>query len=382
MEQDTVVAACASTAIWMSTNTLAQRYRLVEFTTSQITQFANQYVLHNRAMPSDGLAPEQMLHALRTMGYTPLLIGLSDANRSKHLIYSYVESKIPVILLMQLSTGGDHSIVAISHGYQAPVNDPELIEVTWPGEIPLSFARSSEWVPNFLVNDDQRGPYRRLRFLQPDPNKLRAQLKSCSNPLTDAEIANLGIEAWKCPVAVDMNMDAVSYPGGDVVGNLWGAIVPLPQGVSLTCDQAERKAARLIRFRLWQTSIDPPDGMVLRTFLISSNEYKHRVEQTDMDIFVKLLYRSKPMPRWIWVTEISSVDSYNSTSQSRLLINGEVIIDSTSNQWTEDFVAFHYIDQSMMSVVATMQTEHQHAEEALTSMWVARRRNSYQGVIN
>lgn len=383
MEQDTVVAACASTSIWMSTTTLAQRFRLQECSTSQITEYANEYYLHNRPMPSDGLVPEQMIHALRVMGYDPLLLqNLPDTKGSRHLIYSYVESKIPVILLIQLASGGHHTVVVVSHGHETPIDNPDLITVNWPGEDPLEFSRSSNWVSHFLINDDQRGPYRKLTFLECDPSELQSKLESGPTPLTSQQVSDLGIEQWKCPISINTELNTVGIDGGEAIGNIWGAIVPLPHGVTLTSEQAERKAAHLIRFWHSLSSIKPPEGLVLRTYMISSSEYKKRLNATDMDDFVRLLYRGKPMPRWIWVTEISSVASYNAASLDQWLIKGEVIIDSTSSQWTGDFLAFHYIDESMKGVVFTMLPEHKDAEEALDRMWVAEQCSSYHGVIN
>lgn len=382
MEQDTVVAACASTSIWMSLATLDQRYLLQQRTSSEITEIANQFLLTNRAMPSDGLVPEQMIQALSHMEYDPLLLIMSSPTDSKHLIYSYVESKIPVILLMQLASGGNHTIVAVAHGYEAPINNPATIEVRWPGEAPLRFSRSSEWIPNFLVNDDQRGPFRTLRFLQPDPVAIRTQLETGTNLLTPDQVDALQVEDWNCPVEIDMDMPTIGLNGGEELGNLWGALVPLPPGVTLTSEQAERKAAHLIRFWHDLTSINLPDGLVLRTYLIASNDYKKRLEQTNMDDFVKLLYKGKPMPRWIWVTEISSVGTYNNVARDHLLIFGEVIVDATSNQWTGDFLAFHYIERSSRGIVVTMLPEHQDAEEALVKYWYSDNRIPYIGVAN
>ncbi len=121
MEQDTMVAACATTAIWMATEPLAHRFGMREHATAEITEIANQYLAQHRPMPSDGLLLEQMVHALRTMGYNPVVFGVDDQQQAKHLVYSYVESSIPPILLCRLASGGDHTVVAVAHGYEFPV---------------------------------------------------------------------------------------------------------------------------------------------------------------------------------------------------------------------------------------------------------------------
>lgn len=377
MEQDAMVAACASVALWMSTTTLARRFALTECSTNEITERATQYLVQNRPMPSIGLHYDQMIHVLRTMGYEPILLGAIEQKEAKHSIYSYVESEIPPILLCRLATGEDHSIVVVGHGYQLPLEKLALTKVSWLDEPPLVFARSSEWVPYYLIHDDQRGLYRKLTFIEPNRSLLEACVRK-AHPGID--VNNLGLDEWYCPVAIDMNMPNAEYLGGEEIANVWGIIVPLPPNVLLTSEEAERKSARLIRYWHWRNDLPIPDDLVLRTYLIPSNEYKRRIEDSKMDTFVKRLYRGKPMPRWIWVTEISSIDSFNSPEPSKWLIDGEVIIDATSNPWTPDFLAFHYIRDNM-GIVATMKPEHRDAEQALQRRWFSPKDTRYPGWI-
>jgi len=84
------------------------------------------------------------------------------------------------------------------------------------------------------------------------------------------------------------------------------------------------------------------------------------------------------MPRWIWVTEISSIDSYNSPQPSRWLISGQVIIDATSSALTPDFLVFHYICDET-GYLATMTPEHEDAEEALIRIWIGPGDRPYPG---
>lgn len=377
MEQDTMVAACASVALWMCTNTLAHRFGLTEYSTTEITEIANQYLCQSRVMPSEGLLCEQMIHTLRTMGYDPLFIEARSQQETKHLIYNYIESEIPPILLCRLATGGNHAIVGIGHGYQLLTEKPMLNKIEWESEMPLLFARSSEWVPHFLVNDDQRGLYRKLTFVKPDAGSLEGRIRK-AHPKVDT--GNLCLSEWRCPVAINMNMPTAGYLGSEQIANIAGIIIPLPEGVPLTSEQAERKAALLIRYLHWLIRKPPQDNLVLRTYLIPSNDYKRRIEGSKMNVFVKRLYRGKPMPRWIWVTEISSVDSYNATKPSKWLIKGEVIIDATSNPLAPDFVALHYVMPDM-GIVTTMKPEHDDPEQALEELWISNQDTTYTGWI-
>ena len=377
IEQDTMVAACASADIWMSTTIMGTRFGLQQQSTSEITNLATQYQIQNRPMPSEGLVTEQMLHCLRAMDYAPLLIGVYNQNQAKHDIYSYIESEVPPILLCEFPpfTSEGHVIVGVGHSYSIPNTNPFKSELKWPGEPPLEFARSSEWIPSILVNDDQRGPYRKLSFI--DIETFVAKINS--NYLS-INVGDLNLEKFKCPITIDVNMPSSGYRDGEEIGNIWGIIIPLPPGVLLTAEQAERKGARLIRWWHLRNGIPLPQDLVLRTYLTPSNEYKNRAMVSGMDPFVKSMIAGKPMPRWVWVTEVSSVNSYNSPKPKDWLVNGQVIIDATSNAFTPDFLLFHYIIDSQ-AVLVTMRPEHKDAEQAFSHWWSNKRASKYAGWI-
>jgi hypothetical protein len=373
MEQDTMVSACATTAIWMSTTTMGQRFSLPQLTTSEITELATQYFLTERSMPSGGLVAEQMTHCLRAMAYSPLLsMYFQDNKEILHTVYSYVESEIPPILLCNMATGGaEHAIVAVGHGYQLLVSNPAKVALDWPNDVPLVFSRSSEWVPYFLVHDDQRGPYRKLT-----PIDLDSRNPSLVDRITQAhpgiDTGNLELDKWLCPVAIEMP------DGREEIVNIWGIIVPLPQGVILTCAQAEAKSAYVIRLWHWLRSLPLRDDLVLRTYLVPSNEYKNRIRNSQMNSFVRSVIVGKPMPRWIWVTEIGSVRSYNSANPANWLVSGQVIIDATSNEFTPDFLVFHCILNGR-GYLATMKPDHDDAEHAMSTYWHSSQDNEYPG---
>lgn len=379
MEQETMVSSCASASIWMSTATMSQRFGLQQRSTSEITQLASQYLIKQRPMPSEGLLVEQMVHCLRAMGYDPILVDTMNTRQAKHTIYEYIESEIMPIILCSFATGGDHALVGVGHGYELPQLNPKKTAIEWPGEPPLEFSRSSEWVPYILVNDDQRGPYRKFTFIEndSDTNVLADRIRR-AHP--EVNICDLQLEEWNCPVTIDLEMPAVGYSAGEDIANVWGIIVPLPTGVILTAEQAEGKSARVITLWHWLNSIPMPKRMVLRTYLVPSNEYKERIKESEMDPFVKGLLRGKPLPRWIWITEISSIASYNSPDPEKWLINGQVLIDATGNAFTPDFLFFHYIVNNH-AILATMVPEHQNAEQALSRYWESNMDLPYRGYV-
>jgi len=219
-------------------------------------------------------------------------------------------------------------------------------------------------MPTILVNDDQRGPYREMRFL--DGQTWAARM---AEQQPEARVSDLDLERLRCPISIDLDMPFSGRTGGgEDLANIWSMIIPLPQGVMLSAEQAERKSARVIRWWHLRRGVSLPEDMVLRTYLAQSSNYKSRARASGMSPFVKMMISGKPMPRWIWVTEVSSVDSYNSASPPDWLINGQVIVDATGNAFTPDFLLFHYIIDNH-AVLVTMKPEHGDAEEAFGHHW-------------
>jgi len=122
IEQDQQVSACATAAIWAASACCFDRLGLGYFSTTEITEIATSTdIKSGRSFPSEGLAVSQMLWALRTMGYDPLLYEDFDYESAKHTIYTYVESGIPVICGIEL-TEGKHAITIIGHTYNIRQN--------------------------------------------------------------------------------------------------------------------------------------------------------------------------------------------------------------------------------------------------------------------
>lgn len=372
MEQDGMVAACATTSLWMSTTILAQKFGQRQLSTSEITQKATECIVGNRPMPSHGLNADQMIYCLRDMDYDPLLEQVYDQRGAAFSLYSFIESEIPPILLCDLASGGHHTLVGIGHGFQTPVTDPQRNQADWPDEPPLSFARSNEWVPYFLVNDDQRGIYRKIHILNIPEENLIQELKDVIVKYhPDADLNDLNLHEWKCPILIDNDLPHadISEKTEPEIANILGILVPLPHGVVLTAEQAEAKAARVIRLWHWTNQKTVPTNLVLRTYLSPSNEYKERIANSSIHSFVKYMIQGKPMPRWIWISEISSIDNHNTPNPNNRLLLGEVLNDATSGALTPDFLSFHLVDDEE-GILATMMPEHKDTEEALIDFWV------------
>jgi len=309
------------------------------------------------------------MQALKMMGYGPVIFGETDPFEALYEVYCYVESEIPPVLLLALPDGNYHAVTAVGHAHKRPLQSAIHITIERLRKTILKYYRSSEWVPYFYVNDDQRGIYRELRFLEPIPAEIkRGIIANQRNAGLSAKIA-VDLKKWHCPVSIKIDSTLPNVPK-ETIANLWGVIVPLPKGVTLTHMEAESKAVDIIYRCATRRKLTLPDDLVLRAYLTRSNHYKSKLaERTDMSNFVRVFYQGKPMPRWLWIFEMSTSKLMNTARLDDIRIRGELVLDATSNPWPNDFVAFHWIDASNMGNLITMSQDDAGINIALSGMW-------------
>lgn len=383
LEQDARVASCASAAIWMSTASIAARFDLPTYTTAEITEFATAYVVGERILPSGGLSVEQIAEALRRMGYDPLALPARTSPQGMEVVYPYVESGIPPILFLQL---GDrfHAMTAVGHTFDVRRQPSDPTQVYW-GDDPIRVWRSWQWADALLVHDDQRGPYRRLEFLDFSTEELRTEIQAIYGQIPGFDVDSLKLEEWRCPVRIDCSLpywesrNQTPWPRSQI-GNLWGMVVPLPTGISLTAPEAHDKVARILK--IWYDGLgrDMPEDLYLRTYLTESNAFKERMAQTPgLHRYARRMYLGKGMPRWLWVTEVAFRHEALTPRLSDQRIRGEVLLDPNSSPWVPDFVALHMPIGNGEGHLTTMRPHDSDVQAALVEGgWLLHGDNSYR----
>lgn len=102
-EQDQVVAACATSALWsvfQGTGLLFQHQILSPFA---ITEAASErFPVEERTLPNRGLTTAMMVHAIRRLGLEPHLVNVSEEYVLKGTLYAYLRGHIPMILGIEL----------------------------------------------------------------------------------------------------------------------------------------------------------------------------------------------------------------------------------------------------------------------------------------
>jgi hypothetical protein len=343
MQQDTLVSACASAALWVASTHMATEHapQYQSYCTPTITDMATRYALSTgRPMPSGGLTPDQMMTALQGMGYEPVPYVPESAFEARNILYRYIESEIPVIMGIKFTQGG-HAVTAIGHTFDAKFT-PSVETFKLSTGKTLSITRTSEFVPRIIIQDDAGGPFRFLEFM--DWEKAVDEKR-----LTKRNVKELKAR-YSCPVILDKGS------GDEGVGFLMVLVVPLPSGIMLDGYGAEERAIALYSTACGQWGIKPPKLTVFRTFLFPSNNFKNSYEDVTIEGDTRTLIRElrrQLMPKWIWVTEVS--DHKDFLNNGRVL--GQIIQDSASHATSPDF--FDLIAVHLPGLLAVVRPDRQ-----------------------
>jgi hypothetical protein len=171
-EQDSVLAACATTAIWSMLNKAAVDFHTILKSPSQITKDADNVSYDgSRLFPNRGLNVLQICLAIFNSG---LVSEVKQANISithnkkscnvvsntylKKIVSAYAPIGIPIILVVKVPTDGQHGLHAITiSGFKS---DP--IQAITPRTEAVFL---SENIDRVYAHDDQWGPFARVNLV-------------------------------------------------------------------------------------------------------------------------------------------------------------------------------------------------------------------------
>jgi hypothetical protein len=333
IQQDTMVMVCAQASIWMAARYMsdyARFDRFEEYLPYEITESASLYLSWlGRTLPCEGLSVHQMVNALSNMGYSPVLYlklpGQEQGWDPINLIYSYVESQIPVIV-----TVPDHAITVIGHTFNPNPDIPSGPVVS-----------SHSWLEAFIVHDDNIGPYRLL-------------------PVSNDALRNLTIN----PKLNDL-LAPSDWCYRTAIDDIDGVIIPLPEKVYLLGAYVHEITENLIRDKMIlvllneeakkgnktsQEFLDSLDSklknpIVLRPYLAKGVEYKKSLSapfpQSKLDNRIRTEYKNLSMSRYVWIVEITNAERISKDKDEDRTIIGEVVLDATANKHGPSFLAIH-----------------------------------------
>jgi len=109
-EQDSVVAACATSALWSAFKVSGRKFQHHIPSPSAITEVATATIPgEGRYFPNkNGLTAAQMSAAIRSVGLEPLKECVEHPDIFRHTLYAYLKNGIPVLLLFKLGAVPDN----------------------------------------------------------------------------------------------------------------------------------------------------------------------------------------------------------------------------------------------------------------------------------
>jgi len=175
-EQDHVVAACATSALWSAFHGTSELFKHAIPTPIEITRLATEHSpSDSRHLPNSGLVPYQMAEAIKHTGLEPELLGCTNEFIFKASLYAYLNMGLPVILTgalydtsamfeAKLPNGKTCSFPKFSGLHAVTVlGFRRRTDMAPQDEIPNTSLESSK-MTTIYVHDDQVGPFARMKF--------------------------------------------------------------------------------------------------------------------------------------------------------------------------------------------------------------------------
>jgi len=313
MQQDSRVGACAQVAIWTGARHLHQRHRYNWLSVADITRLAAPTAPDEAtSLPagSDFLTSERMIRAINEMGFQPLCFDKANIGAA---ILPYVESGVPVILGLSGAGALGHAVTVIGRVFAQPQKPT---------------AQAIDYIGAFIVHDDQRGPYMLV-------------------PMSAGSAATHNFDANQ----IINNSQGQPL---DITNNAFFGVALMPTRAFSTAKAAEITArARIdatlsdmssIRAKLTMKGADVNERLIeelitahknktilLRTYLTSAAGYRRHIALGTGCDELKDVLLCMHLPHFTWVTEISSIDSYNQVSPGLRRIYGHSVLDATSS---------------------------------------------------
>lgn len=266
-EQDTVVAACASVAIWSAFHKTSKLFETDLPSPSEITKRAgNLFLNYGRTFPNPGLDITQICKAIESTGLVSEFIisthFKSNVQLAKRIIYAYNKAGLPILLFLEFSDGG-HLITI--NGYSDFSEEKEKSE---------DISLVADNIKSFYSHDDQVGPFAKMSF----PGNENIQT------------------AW-----TDSNGDVVT-------AKIYAVIIPVYRKIRIkfqdVFDRIRYIDQIFYKTNLFQLEIE------WDIFLMESNEYKRLISESKFDNSIKKTVLFSSYPKYIWVARALTREYY------------------------------------------------------------------------
>lgn len=171
-EQDTVLAACATVALWCCFHKTSDLFHTPIWSPATITRVANEVVHISRPIPSHGLIVNQIHNAILKNNLVAEIFNSRVFSPQDllliSLLYGYIRSGLPVLLGIDIEGQSLHAIALTGYSLrrESKLPDPN------PENSFIPFTASR--IDKFYAHDDQIGPFSRIwiKPSQSSPTKI------------------------------------------------------------------------------------------------------------------------------------------------------------------------------------------------------------------
>jgi len=348
IQQDSRIAACAQCSIRIISQFLAWKQKKKNaLTAPEITEKVK--AISNaispdasRQIPTNGLTEAQMKAALNYLECDPILYNYTLLKQeelyNKHpeqIIYRYIESGLPVIVGIYTARA-KHAVVVVGHTFNPDLwwryaSEP-YYQVPRSGTDPtrndIKYHSSVDWIQNFIIQDDNLGPY---YFMNKE--LLQNNISSIFVPM---------------PYNVYLYAEEAEIKAYDTI---------YKQHIQNVFDQAiielERTASPNLDWLNLFYDFWTRQDLILRTYLRRSENLKRDVDKFTRSAPVKDAILRTSMPKYVWVVEISWPDIFSHLRKKC----GEVILDATADATSDSATLFMHVPGIFMEKNDTRGTQ-------------------------
>lgn len=272
-EQDTVVSACASVAIWSAFHKTSALFKTSLPSPGEITKLAgNLFFNYGRMYPNLGLDLTQVCRAIDAMGL------VSEVRSSKRfdgeiylasrIIYAYLKCGIPILLLIKYSSAPGvsvgHAVTVVGYSKPQPKPSDPSKEITL----------TADGIDKFYIHDDQLGPFASYEF------SGKTALKTYHS---NASGEKNYIPSWIHAVVIPV------YP-------------KIRVGFEDVFERVSNFDRTFYEYNIFNVELE------WDVFLQESNKYKGDILRSEMDDDLKLNKVTSDFPKYIWVARAQVKD--------------------------------------------------------------------------
>lgn len=303
----------------------------------------NKIALENgfeRSVPSKGLAPEVISRVLCEARFSPLLYSSYkiDMEKMRRILFYYIESGLPIAVGFNDFLEA-HSITVIGHGFYKKSKD-SILSKTY-GEFDGK-SKSTTWfcdvanlVDEYYIMDDNLSPYHSVKyfsfeneqevkqFITTEKNELYKNDYIFSNFISENETDGIDmkkIESVIVPLSKKMYLEAA-----DAVDIFRSLLASGKYSIKNALSNLNPKNLNRIKQEICLEMLGNKDyPVIIRVYLASARGYTRFKDETLSNIY-KVFYNSVVYPKFIWVCELSTIETFNNNK-----IIGEIILDATA----------------------------------------------------